>query len=379
MEDVRGFSRLVGDIYDAALDSTHWPAALRQTASFVQGVSASVYWHNAATKSGDVYFEDGGIPSYWRDLYFEKYIRLNPTSTRNFFAVAGEPLATADLLPYDEFLQSRFYLEWARPQGLVDFVSATLEKTTTNAAMFGVFRHERHGVADQETRHRMRLIVPHIQRAVLIAKVIDFKQDEAAMMADTLDRFSAAIILVDAGGGIVHSNAAGHRMLAARDIIRASNGRLASGTPDLDATLGEAVSASAEGDAALDNKGISIPLTGPDGERYVAHVLPLTSGLRGDVGRSHSAAAAVFVHRATIEAPSLPEIMVKAFKLTPTELRVLLAVVEVGGVPEVAEALGVAETTVKWHLGHVFAKTGTSRQVDLVKLVAGYVSPLAGS
>jgi DNA-binding CsgD family transcriptional regulator len=48
----------------------------------------------------------------------------------------------------------------------------------------------------------------------------------------------------------------------------------------------------------------------------------------------------------------------------------------VGGVAKVAEALGVAESTVKTHLGRVFEKTGTTRQADLVKLVAAYASPL---
>jgi DNA-binding CsgD family transcriptional regulator len=57
---------------------------------------------------------------------------------------------------------------------------------------------------------------------------------------------------------------------------------------------------------------------------------------------------------------------------------VLLAIVEVGGVPEVAEALGIAETTIKTHLGRIFQKTGTGRQADLVKLVAGFASPLRG-
>jgi DNA-binding CsgD family transcriptional regulator len=66
------------------------------------------------------------------------------------------------------------------------------------------------------------------------------------------------------------------------------------------------------------------------------------------------------------------------FELTPAELRVLLAIVEVGGVPETSAALGVAETTVKTHLHRVFAKTGTRRQADLVKLAAGFSSPLAG-
>jgi DNA-binding CsgD family transcriptional regulator len=64
--------------------------------------------------------------------------------------------------------------------------------------------------------------------------------------------------------------------------------------------------------------------------------------------------------------------------LTPTELRVLLAIVEVGGVPEVAVALGLAETTVKTHLGRVFVKTGAGRQADLVKIVAGFATPLIG-
>src|SRR5690606_40036000 len=60
----------------------------------------------------------------------------------------------------------------------------------------------------------------------------------------------------------------------------------------------------------------------------------------------------------------------RSYKLTPAELRVLLAVVEIGGAPEVAEALGIAETTVKFHLKRLFEKTGTRRQADLVKVVA---------
>jgi hypothetical protein len=34
------------------------------------------------------------------------------------------------------------------------------------------------------------------------------------------------------------------------------------------------------GDLAIDAQGIAVPLTARDGERYVAHVLPLTSGTR---------------------------------------------------------------------------------------------------
>ena len=53
------------------------------------------------------------------------------------------------------------------------------------------------------------------------------------------------------------------------------------------------------------------------------------------------------------------------------------AIVDIGGVPEVAAALGVAETTIKTHLSRLFEKTGAARQADLVKLVAGFSTPLA--
>ena len=57
-------------------------------------------------------------------------------------------------------------------------------------------------------------------------------------------------------------------------------------------------------------------------------------------------------------------------------MRVLFALVEGGGVPEVAASLGIAETTVKTHLARLFAKTGARRQAELVKLVAGFAVPV---
>jgi hypothetical protein len=48
------------------------------------------------------------------------------------------------------------------------------------------------------------------------------------------------------------------------------------------------------------------------------------------------------VHKAALDLPSPPEVIAKEFKLTPAELRVLFAIVEIGGVREVAEVLGIS-------------------------------------
>jgi DNA-binding CsgD family transcriptional regulator len=231
-------------------------------------------------------------------------------------------------------------------------------------------------MADDAMRRRMALIVPHVHRAVLIGKVIDLKQAEAATFSEVTDGLGAAMFLFDASMRVLHANAAGHALLQERDFLTAVGGRLVATEAATDQTLREIFAAAADGDRAVGRKGIAVPFIASDGVRYVGHVLPLTAGKRRDAGARYDAVAALFVQKAALEMPSAPEVIAKTYKLTPTELRVLLAIVAVGGVPEVAATLGIGETTVKTHVGRLFDKTGTRRQADLVKLVAGFSSPL---
>jgi len=376
MAEAEQLSSVIGDIYDAALDPALWPDVLAESARFVGGFAAGLLFKDATRKSGNLYYESGGIAPRYKQLYFDTYVRLDPSTTSHVLAEIGEPVATADIMPYDEFLETRFYKEWARPQQLVDFVTAVLEKSATGAALFGVFRQERHGPADEEMRRRMRLIIPHIRRAALIGKVIDLKTAETNSFTDTIDGISAGMFLVDASARIVHANASGHAMLAQGSLLRIAGGKLIPNDASAEQGLSDVCAMAERGDAAVGVKGIAIPLMALDGEPYVAHVLPLTSGARRRAGSTYAATAAVFVHKAALDAPSPQEVVGKHYKLTPTELRVLLAIVEVGGVPEVAETLGIAESTVRTHLLRLFAKTGAKRQADLVKLVASYINPL---
>jgi DNA-binding CsgD family transcriptional regulator len=374
--EVELLSLLIGEIYDAALDASRWVDITDKLRAFIVGSAASLYAKDAASKRGGVLYEDGGIDPYYRALYFDQYIKLDPSTVSMFFAKVGEPLSTADLMPYEEFTATRFYQEWVRPQGLVDALNVILEKSSTSIALFGVFRHERDGLVDDKMRDRMRLVVPHVRRAVLIGKIVDFKTAEAATFADTLDGLIAGMFLLDAAGRVVHANTSGLAMLDRGTPLRPATGKLAAADAAADQALREAFIAAANGDAAMGTKGIAVPLPTQDGARYVAHVLPLTAGARRQANISYSAVAAMFVHQAALSSPSPLETIAKLYKLTPSELRVLNAVVEIGGVAAVAETLGISEATVKTHLQHLFEKTGTRRQIDLAKLVASHASPL---
>ncbi len=376
MAEADAFSALVADIYDAVLDPQLWPGVLEQIARFVGGSAAGLLSKNAVSKAGDAHYHFGISDRYLR-LYRETYWQFDPLVPLLFYDV-GRVTKVSDYIPDSEFRDGRFYKEWVEPQGFVDSANVVLEKSAATCAILSVIRSAADGLIDEGARWRMQLITPHVRRAVLVGNAIDLRSAEAANLADTLDGIAAGMFLVDASGLIVHANAAGHALLSAGEILRAAGGRLVAGDAQTDQIFLDIFTAAGRGDAAVGTTGIAVPLTARDGAHHVAHVLPLTSGARRRAGTAYAAVAAIFVHKAVLATPSPPEVIAKTYSLTPSELRVLLAIVEVGGVPETAAALGVAETTVKFHLRRLFEKTGAKRQADLVKLVAGFGNPFAG-
>jgi DNA-binding NarL/FixJ family response regulator len=258
----------------------------------------------------------------------------------------------------------------------MDSVTAALEKSALSYSFLTILPRKDAGMVDDDMRRRMAFVVPHVRRAMAIGAATERKTTEAAALADTLDGVNAGMFLVDANGRIVHANASGQALLDERSVLRAGSSGLAAIEADADRELSQALALAAGGDASIGTKGVAVPLKARDGEHYVAHALPLASGERRRAGAGYAATAALFVRKATLDVSSPPETIARLYKLTPTELRVLLAIVEVGGVPEVAEALGIGEATVKTHLHRLFAKTETTRQADLVKLVAAFSNPL---
>jgi DNA-binding CsgD family transcriptional regulator/PAS domain-containing protein len=376
MREYEKLTRLVASIYDAALDSSLWAEVLPKVAEFAGGQAGGLLAKDSIKKCVNAYCHFGVDPHYMR-LYADTYWKLDPIAT-SLFSDVDQVVSISELVPYDEFRQGRFFREWAQPQGWVDAASVVFEKSVSGCSYLSVVRDEASGRVDDEMRRRMAMVVPHVRRAVFIGKAIGFRQAEAATFSGILDGLSAGVVLVDAAGRIVHANAAGHDIIGAGDILRSAGGRLVAGDAQVDRVLNETVAAAGNGDAEIGSKGIALSLTAHNGDRYVAHMLPLTSGARLHTGVEYTAAAALFVRKATLACSSPPEVIGRTYKLTPAELRVLLGIVEIGGVPEVAAAFGVADTTVKTHLGRLFEKTGTGRQADLVKLVAGYCTPLAG-
>jgi DNA-binding CsgD family transcriptional regulator len=377
MSDVERLSALIGDIYDAALDPALWPDVFDGVSAYLGTAIACLTSHDNFRQSAELYFASSCDPHY-RELYFDSYFRINPVFPTVVFNDMERTHAFTDVIPRAELCNSKFGREWLAPQGLIDGAFSVMEKWRTGCVLFSMFRDIRQGTVDEEASGRFSLLVPHVRRSLLIGRVIDLHKVEAALLADTLDTLAAAMFLVDARGRLVHINVCGHDMLAEAKVLKAMNGRLHAVDAQADQALGDIFATAPVGDLTLGRRGVALPLKARDGERFVANVLPLTTGTRRKAGISYQAVAVVFVRKAALDLPTVPEAVAQEFHLTPAEIRVLFSIVDVGGVPEVAGILGISDNTVRTHLQHVFEKTETNRQAELVKLVAGYASPFVG-
>ena len=104
-----------------------------------------------------------------------------------------------------------------RAPGTLGALSVNLEKGLTRTSMINV----RMTVPLKgEMRHRLGLLVPHLQRAVTIGKLFEQSKTTARALTETLDHVEAAVFLVDAKARIVFANDTAKKMLGEGSLVR---------------------------------------------------------------------------------------------------------------------------------------------------------------
>jgi DNA-binding NarL/FixJ family response regulator len=78
---------------------------------------------------------------------------------------------------------------------------------------------------------------------------------------------------------------------------------------------------------------------------------------------------ALSVNRQDADAPAIGKPLAAQFGFTPREVAVPLPMLEGNTIEEIAELLGIAQTTARTHLDNILTKTRTRRQADPVQKV----------
>ena len=190
-----------------------------------------------------------------------------------------------------------------------------------------------------------------------------------------LNALAASVYLADRDGRIVYMNRAAERQVGTGNVIRIANGRLAPVDCKARLTLGRAIDV-VIGDGDRLTGGITVALAGVDHAGLIATILPLSPGENPSSCRG-AGMAAIFMQDPIVMPPSAAEAFAQLYRLTGSELRVLLTMAPGLSVKEAAEVLGIGENTAKTHLQHIYSKTGTSKQTELIRLFMSATPPIS--
>src|SRR5262249_12475474 len=96
-----------------------------------------------------------------------------------------EPMVTSRFVSTSK--SCPYLLDDANPQGIVDFAQIVLMRTPTHISLLGFDRDESVGIFGEREIEILRLVLPHVRRAVTISDFLNVQAIEKARMADTLD------------------------------------------------------------------------------------------------------------------------------------------------------------------------------------------------
>lgn len=225
----------------------------------------------------------------------------------------------------------------------------------------------------------MLALLPLLQRIVRLYLVIGDSERRRRIAEHVLETSGVGVILVDSVGSIISVNGAAHAIMVHTGVLGIYDGRLRAMRQADQQLLQRHIRQKADEQSA----GIADPAC------YAAfallrddHPLPVTVMVRP--GPSFGPASAPLRRTATIilrdparrlrlDAPDLERL----FDLSPAEARLARLLADGLSMEEAALQLGVSRNTVRSQLQAVFAKTGTNRQGDLVRLLLSSAATLA--
>lgn len=313
----------------------------------------------------------------WASRYVQEDVWRQAIESRGFFA-EGNVITDDEIVPHEELLRTVWYREFLSGIGIARLCSGIVFGTEAKAALptaLSMFRDVDDPAFGDRERDLLRILVPHLSRSVgIMCRLRDAELKVAATHA-ALDRLASGVLLVGTRRTVLFANRAARKALAEEDGLRLKvtpQGRTVLAAASLDAQS----ALDAAFDLCLEPDTVEVPHfsevvrveRGSDRAPYALNVSALP--VENEFGSGAERPLAIAFLNDPDEPLAIDEqLLRKLYALTPAECRLAAQLCRGGSAVEIAARLGVTENTVKTQMKSLFAKTGTHRQSQLVKVL----------
>jgi len=252
------------------------------------------------------------------------------------------------------------------PFQLDDLVGGLLESSSARSIVLSVMRPRGRRSFDETHTAILDALFPHVRRAFRINAVLETGASEQALAWNVIDRLPFGLFAIDGADRVRHVNRAGERMLG--DGLRLGRDGLVAEGAAATCALRLALAGArvpAEGRASA-SVGITLPRQ--SGAPLTAIAMPASQAIPRGIAASPGDVLLVVTDPCAQVEPSAAR-LIRTYGLTAAEARVALLLGRGLAPKEVARELGTAWNTVRFQLRQVYAKTGTSGQSALARLL----------
>lgn len=379
-------SELIGLIYQGALELQPWQSALpalrealdAQVVSLVlrppsaddQGVILNCVRQDQDLDNDKETLAD---PNDWEvSAYREQFFSLDP-----FVSLPLEQvIALEDILPDKELVTSDYYLHYLKPINLFRILGVDTSEPGGMLARLRFSRRASEARFKTTERQLLTLLTPHLSRAIEIYAKLNRMTSERDLYAGAVNQLSVASIILDEQGRMLTTNAVGRALLDQGEGLSLRDGHLHIEGRDINKELQEALTsiirAQLHGETSV-VRALRVPRPGGRSDLgLVVRPVPAAQWSEGQVSPS----AAVFISDPDLQESTSQPILGALFELTPAEANLATLLARGLNLAQVSVAQNISQHTARAQLKSIFAKTGVSRQAELVRLVLKSVASL---
>lgn len=365
MVEATDSAALIEDLFRAALEPAHWVTALARLRDATGGVTASYVVIGAGTESvvRDLQSTPGMLKAYaeyyhQHDFYDACYVqgRFRP----------GVAWGSHWVMDDRAHARSEFIAEFLRPIGSFYFGGMVLVDDPPGRIALCAHRARKQGPFAATDLALFDTLQPHARRAALLERAVARANAANALGEALIERFRHAVLLVDRRHRVVRMNRRAETLLLTGSVVSIRGGSLVAAWPADSSRLSAAIS------GALARTSRSVRLSGRTGERLQVIAMPLPAGAPSQrIADFDPGATALLVLLDPDAAPrQFAAPLMQVFGLTRREAELAGWLADGAPVSEAAVRMGLTPGSARQLLKRVYRKTDTTRQAELVALLA---------
>lgn len=367
------YDKLVGLIYEAALEPERWQAVLLEFSDWFGAAGTTLWVHDFASRG--VHAENGGEsfrfvrfdPDYLAS--YADYYTLTNVWTENEALLREGAVVTSSMLYDDNHLpETEYYGDWLRPQNLFYSLGGIVAKNGTLAVKLAALRSKYKGPYTHEDLTWYTRLLPHLKRACvmnqrLAGERLAFENHQAVNGAAQATS-GLCVLGLSATGRLIYANQRGESWLREGGCLTLRHGGLHALDADKDAVLQTALKS-----VLASRKPRHLNLGAGNGHAHCCFTVIPAPALGNPLVHEQQVALIVLIAANAQQRVATVRQLMELFGLTAAEARFARALAQGEDVDAYAAAEGLKKSTVRSHLKSAMEKTGTNSQRDLLRLV----------